>query len=353
MHDHRVQAVMHIAHAAGAGAALLSSPATIRWIGAERARHVLVADGDAVLIASDAASAPRGTDVERFDAGHGDGLADALARALARAGLGTADPVAVEPTQLPVRLARLLGAELCRDIGGALAGARARKDVDEIAAIARAAELAATAQRTLREQLAPGLSELELWSAARAAATAAAGDDDIEAQADLMAGTRSSLIGVAPGRSVVAAGDPVLFSLTLRRDGWWATSSATHVCGSGTGTAPSAQLRRRHAYVRRALERGLRAARPGATTGEVDRAMRAELALAGLDCPHDTGHGIGRAARELPRLTPGGTTPLEAGMVLALAPGAYGGGFGMRLGLAAVVAHDGAQPLAPHPMELG
>ena len=40
-------------------------------------------------------------------------------------------------------------------------------------------------------------------------------------------------------------------------------------------------------------------------------------------------------------------------MVLALAPGAYGGGFGMRLGFVAVVAHDGAQPLASHPMELG
>ena len=47
------------------------------------------------------------------------------------------------------------------------------------------------------------------------------------------------------------------------------------------------------------------------------------MARAQLGFPHHTGHGIGTGYHEEPRLVPGSTTVLEAGMVVAMEPGTY------------------------------
>jgi Xaa-Pro aminopeptidase len=162
-----------------------------------------------------------------------------------------------------------------------------------------------------------------------------------------MSGPRTALIGEPPTDRPVAAGDAVLFDLAPRRDGWWADSCATVCCGR-----PSVALRRRHDAVRAALDAGLRAARPGVRAAAVDAAVRAALDRVFLTCPHHTGHGVGARAQQAPWLNPGVETVLEAGTVVALEPGAYADGFGVRLEHLAVVEHGGARPLTTHSLEL-
>jgi Xaa-Pro aminopeptidase len=104
--------------------------------------------------------------------------------------------------------------------------------------------------------------------------------------------------------------------------------------------------------VRAALDAGFAAARPGVRAGAVDAAIRATLDRFSLSCPHHTGHGVGARAQQPPWLNPGVDAVLQDGTVIALEPGAYADGFGVRLEHLAVVEHGGARPLTTHSLEL-
>lgn len=228
-----------------------------------------------------------------------------------------------------------------------------RKDAGEIEAIAAAAEIASAGQEAVRASAVAGASEQELWRVARVAIAAAAAErrpgaeSGLELLCDLLAGERSAAVDGAPGAARLAPGDPLIFDLAPRLDGYWADSCATFAVGR-----PSAALRARHDSVRAALEAGIAAARPGAAAGEVDAAVRGRLEADGLCCPHHSGHGVGRSAQEPPFLTPGEPTPLEEGMTIAIETGAYGEGFGVRLEHLVLIEADGARPLTTHSLTL-
>ncbi|MCC6830287.1 MAG: aminopeptidase P family protein [Thermoleophilia bacterium] len=321
MLSERLRAVTTIAAASGAGAAVLTRPASARWLGLPdgAGRHVVVAAGAGLVVAA--------------------GDAAALATALRRAGLRPHDPVAVDAPGLALGHPVLDAAE-------ALDAERMVKDDRELALIARAARLVDAGQAAARAAAVAGATEDDLWMAAAAAMRAVAGAP-VEAGVDLMAGARTALVGEPPDGTVLRAGDPVLFDLAPCRDGYWADSCATFACG-----APPAALARRHDAVRRALEVALERARPGVSAGALDAAVRAVLAKHGLSCPHHIGHGVGTAPQEAPWILPGRTTVLREGMVVALEPGAYAGGFGVRLEHLAVVRPDGAVPLTSHDLSL-
>jgi Xaa-Pro dipeptidase len=329
MVGHRVQAASGSAESLGAGAALLSDPAMVRWVGVADPDgvHVLLSSGEAIVVAP----------------ADGGGSVQA---AVDRIGLGPSDPVAIDSPEPPAGVIAALGDRPRRDAATRLTTARARKDFDEIELIWRAAQLATAGQRAVRQRLAPGVSELDLWAAARRDMERRDGGA-VEANVDLMVGDRTQYIDGPPGPGVVTPGDPTLFDLAPRRAGYWADSCATITCGPATTT-----LRRRHDIVRRALEHGLARARDGAVAGQVDAAMRRVLERDGLRCPHHTGHGVGTAAQEPPWLIPGADAVLEEGMVVALEPGTYASGIGVRLEHLAVIAADGARPLTTHSLEL-
>ena len=102
-----------------------------------------------------------------------------------------------------------------------------------------------------------------------------------------------------------------------------------------------------------ALATGLAALRPGAVAGDVDRTVRGAVEAAGHSYPHHTGHGLGFHWHEEPRIVPESATVLEPGMVVALEPGAYRNGLGVRVELVAVVTADGCRVLSRHPLDLG
>jgi Xaa-Pro aminopeptidase len=218
--------------------------------------------------------------------------------------------------------------------------------VDELGAIVAAAELATAGQNALREALEPGVCELELLAAMRAAVVSA-NDGPAESGIDLLTGGRTALMDGGPAPRRVESSDPVILDLAPRRDGHWADSCATLACGT-----PGNRLRRRHDIVLRALETGIATARPGVTAGTVDAAVRGVLESSGLVCPHHTGHGVGAEPQQEPFLVPGNLTLLEEGMAIAIEPGAYSDGFGVRLEHLTVIEADGARPLTGHSLSL-
>jgi Xaa-Pro aminopeptidase len=77
--------------------------------------------------------------------------------------------------------------------------------------------------------------------------------------------------------------------------------------------------------VKEAHDRALDVVRPGKRAGEIDKTARAFLEQAGLGkyFRHGTGHGVGLAIHEEPRIAPNQGTLLEEDMVFTIEPGVY------------------------------
>lgn len=310
---------------------------------------VLQPDGSVLAVASEdeAASVANGVEVAAFP-----GFAvedvdrEGAAVVLALAALGGVSAIAADLASLPGTLAWDLarrGVEVV-DVGAELRRARAVKDPDELEAIRAAVALADAGQAAARAGLAAGRTELELWAETRLAIESVAGGR-VPLLADFATGERTAEVGGPPGDRTVAEGDLLLVDLVPRVGGYWADSCATVACGE-----PSPEARRAHERARAALARALELVRPGTETAAIDEAAR--TAVGGEGYPHHTGHGLGTAFHEEPRIVPGTDRALEPGMVIALEPGVYGDGVGVRLEQVVVVTEDGYDVLSGHDLSL-
>jgi Xaa-Pro aminopeptidase len=332
MRPDRTQAAAAIAADSGAAALVVSDPASLRWLAGDPGNTVaaVVSAADAVLIAADGTG---GSETPACD----------VAASLAAAGVRPEDTLAVDGASLALGVA--LGGRRSTDVGERMGLARAVKDAAEVEAIRAAAELASAGQRAVRDAIEPGIREIELWSRSRATMEALAGAP-VHAVVDLMFGARTELVGVPPGAAVLADGDLVLFDVAPQRDGYWGDSCATLATGP-----PPADQRRAHEAARRALDHGIAAIRPGLPAGELDSVVRGTMAEAGLEYPHHSGHGVGLEPLEQPLIVPGADAVLEEGMVIALEPGAYGPGFGVRVEHLLLVRAGGAEVLTSHSLD--
>lgn len=344
---------LEICRAAGADVVLAAHPATVTWLTgypvdvetgpspfALAPLAVLVPGSAPVLVVcedeADAAAAT-GCEVASYP-GFGLGPVDPLAgAAVALAALVGGARVATEDGTLPAALAAPLERV---DVGAALARARAVKDPDEIELLRAAIAVCDAGQAAAHAHAAPGLSELELWAVVRGAMETVAGSR-LPVLADLVSGERTAEVGGPPGGRVLGEGDLVLCDLVPRVAGYWGDSCSTFAVGAASGPA-----RRAHERVRRGLARAVELVRPGAVAGEIDAAVRALL-----DYPHHTGHGLGTAWHEEPRLVPASATVLEEGMVVALEPGTYEGA-GVRIEQVLLVTSGGHEVLSGHELAL-
>jgi Xaa-Pro dipeptidase len=193
----------------------------------------------------------------------------------------------------------------------------------ELSAIRRASRLADVVQQAVKDLAAPGISEAELAGLAAAAMFREAGRR-VPAILTVTAGAEATATGggVATER-VIQSGDLVLTDTSPWIDGAW-SDTANAVC---VGT-PDRETRRRFDAVRRALHEGISLCRPGVVAKDVDREVRRLLAEHGPTYSHHTGHAIGAAWSEEPRITPYDDLRIEEGMVLALEPAIYRPGWG-------------------------
>lgn len=142
----------------------------------------------------------------------------------------------------------------------------------------------------------------------------------------------------------VEVGEPVLFDLGSKLDGYW--SDITRMAYLGTPPA-------RYAHIHRIVDDAVRAAlamiRPGTPIREVDLVARRVIETAGFGqyFTHRTGHGIGLSGHEPPSITETNDLPLEAGIAFSVEPGIYlPGEFGVRLEEIVVVTPTGCEVLS-------
>ena len=251
-------------------------------------------------------------------------LRTTLLAALDEAGIGPG-PTGVEAGHLPHAVAAWLS-EAGRAPVACDAAVTTSRRVDstrDLVAIRAACRLADVVQQAVKDLAAPGLSEAELAGLAAGAMNREAGRR-VPAILTVTTGAEATATGggVATAR-VVEANDLVLTDTSPWIGGAWSdTANAVFV-----GT-PDPETRRRFDAVRRALHEGIALCRPGAVAKDVDREVRGLLAEHGPTYPHHTGHGIGAAWSEEPRITPYNEMRIEEGMVLALEPAIYLPGWG-------------------------
>jgi Xaa-Pro dipeptidase len=245
--------------------------------------------------------------------------------------------VAIDAGSLPAALVR--GLEWV-DVSNALVAVRAVKDPDEILLIREAIAVCDAGQAAARRTAAAEIAELDLWAEVRAAMERVAGGR-LPVLADLVSGPRTREVGGPPSERALAEGDLVLCDLVPRVAGYWGDSCATFAVGE-----PSSAAREAHARCSETLDALVGAVAPGVVAGDLDA-----IARASLDFPHHTGHGLGTAWHEEPRIVPGSATVLEEGMVIALEPGSYGE-VGVRVEQVVLVTSDGCETLSGHELAL-
>ncbi|MBA2331570.1 MAG: aminopeptidase P family protein [Actinobacteria bacterium] len=272
---------------------------------------------------------------------------EAAAR-LAVEAVGSASAVTVDLASLPANVALELARRVVElvDVGPALRAARAVKDPDEINAIRAAIRLADAGQAAARESFASGRSELDVYHAAFAAIESGAGGR-VPLLADVVTGPRTAEVGGPPSDRVIENGDLLLVDLVPRLAGYWGDSCATISFGE-----PSDEVARAHRAATDALRRGFELLRPGVRAGEVDEVVRKPVTDAGGSYPHHSGHGLGTAFHEAPRIVPGNDQVLEAGMIVALEPGVYTETWGLRTEHVALVTDGEPEILSRHDLSL-
>ena len=235
-------------------------------------------------------------------------------------------------SEIPTAVERIAAAAAGTIVGadGALHRIRLIKDWDELEKINVAYELCWLGQDAVSRGAVPGVSEIELYTAAQSTAQITWGGP-IEFVCDLLSGPNTAdvccPIHVA-GRRTVEDGDPVIADVVVRAGGYWGDSAETHVAG----TNPDAESAR--SILLDILEQARTELVPGATGAEVFANIHSRVvsSVPGGELPHHGGHGVGLTAFEDPHLIPSDTMPFEPWMVVAVEPGVYvPGRYGARV----------------------
>jgi Xaa-Pro aminopeptidase len=273
------------------------------------------------------------------------GPASSVSEAFALLGLsGPPARVAVDdefPFAFLLHLRERIGASDQIPLSAILAPLRAVKSDDELALIGRAGELISQGIDFAVEHARPGLSERQL--AGRIDAFLRDGGAESVDFVLVAAGPGSAAPHHQAGERQLASGEPVLFDLAVRVEGYFADITQQVYLGE-----PSPRYAEAYEVVRAAQEAGVQAARAGATAHDVDMAASAVIAEAGLGewSGPRTGHGIGLDVHEPPSVVQGNQHELVPGNVITVEPGVYiAGGFGIRIEDTVAVSADGPRRL--------
>lgn len=132
--------------------------------------------------------------------------------------------------------------------------------------------------------------------------------------------------GLASGKQI-RKGEFVTVDFGAIYGGYCSDETCTVVVGKPTEKQKSV-----YRVVKEAHDRAINKVRPGAERKKIDRAARDVIEKAGLGkyFGHGTGHGVGLAVHEEPRIAPRQKGAVEEGMVFTIEPGVYIPGWGGR-----------------------
>jgi Xaa-Pro aminopeptidase len=331
-----------------AGAAILSAD-----------RCVLIVDFRYATAARELlASRPAGdVELEIVDRGYDEAIADVLRRTYV-------ERIGIEAASMPVKRFNWLSATLAATPSvnrtptlvpteRVIEPRRAVKDASEIATLREAARRLSAMARGAAGLAREGRTEQEV-AADIDAAMRTAGFERPAFETIVASGPNSARPHARPGGRRLQAGDGVVLDFGGVYDGYCVDLTRTVHLG-----VPAPALRRLAEAVQEAHAAALGAVRPGARPSQIDAAARDVLVRHGLGDAfgHGTGHGLGLEVHEEPRICklPGALpdTPVEAGMVFTIEPGAYVEGLGgVRIEDDVLVVDAGCEILTDVPIEI-
>jgi Xaa-Pro dipeptidase len=196
---------------------------------------------------------------------------------------------------------------------------RITKDEAEVAAMDKATAVAEAAMQRILPHIKIGLSEKQV-AALLTQALLEAGAEMIAFGPIVSAGPNSASPHAVPTDRPLQEGDLLVIDWGAYVGGYPSDITRTFAVGQ-----VDPELLRIYNAVKLANEEGKRAARPGASGQDVDRAARDVIEEAGYGdyFIHRTGHGLGLEIHEPPYIVTGSTEPLAVGNVFTVEPGIY------------------------------
>jgi len=201
---------------------------------------------------------------------------------------------------------------------------RVVKEAEEIELITKAAEISDNAFQYIEETIHTGMSEKEVaWEMEKFMREN--GSQDMPFEIIVASGPNSALPHAKPSERAIQAGEPVLFDIGAKIDGYSSDLSRTICLG-----APDDTFKKVYDIVLGAQLTALSIIKESMTGEQADSLARTVIAEAGYGeaFGHALGHGVGLAAHEAPRLGPGSAEKLGSGMVFTVEPGIYLPGWG-------------------------
>lgn len=248
------------------------------------------------------------------------------------------------------KIAKLLGVDRLTPSVGIMSDLRRVKDESELKLIQRAVKIQEESLVATLEQVGAGMTELEV-TAILEYEMKARGSSDPAFPSIVAAGANGSLPHAVPGSAKLKRNSTLLIDWGATVGGYRSDMTRTFALGKWP-----AKMREVYGIVLEAHYAGLEAIRPGAVTGDVDRAARQIIADAGYGDAfgHSLGHGIGLDVHEAPGLRAGSETVLEAGMIVTVEPGIYLPGVGgVRIEDDVLVTARGARSICSLPKDIG
>ncbi|AEG61307.1 aminopeptidase P family protein [Desulforamulus ruminis] len=165
----------------------------------------------------------------------------------------------------------------------------------------------------------------------------------------MASGPRSALPHGVASQRILQAGDLLTMDFGCVYQGYHSDMTRTVVLGT-----PDEKQKEIYQIVLEAQRAGLAAVKQGVKAREVDEAARRVIVAKGYGefFGHSTGHGVGLAIHEKPRLAATDETILEPGMVVTVEPGIYLPGWGgVRIEDSVLVTPEGCEILTSAPKD--
>jgi len=256
-------------------------------------------------------------------------------------------PIGIEGDHLTLaeyqRLRKMLGSTFrVRSAPPLAERARLVKDGEEIERMRQAAALGTCLFEKAMQVIRPGLPEAEVAAEMERMARQL-GAEGMSFPTIIAAGKRSALPHGRASNAPIPPDSFVVCDFGVILTGYCSDMTRTVYLGR-----PSPEARRVYEAVRRAQQAAVEAAKPGCTTGEVDRSARKLLQKEGLSryFTHSTGHGVGLEIHEAPRVAERQEQVLSPGMVITIEPGVYiPGKWGVRIEDTLVITEQGCEVL--------
>ena len=254
--------------------------------------------------------------------------------------------IGVESTALSVdefnSLKRKLRGVSIGTVADKLKQIRITKEEIEIESIRQGAEIVSRVIFDIVKSLPAGITEKEL-AALIEYRIKMEGAEGTSFDTIVASGENAALPHAKPTSRNIAAGDALLIDCGAVVNGYASDESCTFFIGTASPRQKSV-----YAIVKEAHDLAIAEVRPGVLCCEIDKIVRDTITAHGMGdlFPHSTGHGVGLAVHEEPRITINSKSRLEAGMVVTIEPGIYiPGEGGVRIEDTVHLTHRGAERL--------